>query len=654
MFTIDLLTGKPLLLTTTISGGTSSSGSTYQQENVYADLPAPSSVSGQIYVVRSSTGTFLPNRKSSGFYFSNGSTWSNLGETVEYFKSTNFQVYDSVDNTKGLKFVTSGITTNNFRNITIQNSSGIMAYLSDVNLKLDISLFNTFTGTTLPNNYYNKTQINSYTGKTNIILNQKANLSGATFIGNITALNLSGTNTGDQYLSVGHYGTVAPSFINNWDRTVTIEPTQALLRSDSNHLTPIKLYNVPEATLTLVDEGTSNLIYIIYTGGTAQYWVSTDINTQSGSDKILLYVMWLQDLEVHSVPQEGIGLGLVNKINNRIINTEPYKLTSQGGFVISEVSTPSARTITVSGAIVYKGTVPEVVNDYNSSTDRLTKVIKESTGYTYSTGSTVYDNLNYNPYTGGETSLGNNKWGYRLYFRSIGDINEVFYMESPNYYQSEEEARLASVIGRMDLPQLLLLHCLPVGRSIIKFEASSGITEQFKQSSGYYISPTPNHYDLPSISLIWNNSNHKSIGSGEFIAGFTTGNTPTQFLKSQFLTITGKTITIPSTVNNIIGSTGITSTMLNKTIIKIQGSVSGNTIITKLPNIVAGEDGQIIILKGCSNTNLVTLQSETNLTGSKLKLDNGINFTLGLGDNIELYYDTTDGYWYEISRKKNS
>jgi hypothetical protein len=61
MFTIDLLTGKPLLLTTTISGGTSSSGSTYQQVNTYADLPAPSTVSGQIYVVRSSTGIFLPN-----------------------------------------------------------------------------------------------------------------------------------------------------------------------------------------------------------------------------------------------------------------------------------------------------------------------------------------------------------------------------------------------------------------------------------------------------------------------------------------------------------------------------------------------------------------------------------------------------------------
>ena len=39
--------------------------------------------------------------------------------------------------------------------------------------KLDTSIFNTFTGTTLPNNYYNKTEINSYTGTTATAIGNK-------------------------------------------------------------------------------------------------------------------------------------------------------------------------------------------------------------------------------------------------------------------------------------------------------------------------------------------------------------------------------------------------------------------------------------------------------------------------------------------------
>ena len=108
----------------------------------------------------------------------------------------------------------------------------------------------------------------------------------------------------------------------------------------------------------------------------------------------------------------------------------------------------------------------------------------------------------------------------------------------------------------------------------------------------------------------------------------------------------------PSTVYNILPNSGITAPMLSDMIIRISGATIG-MIVTSLPNIAAGSNGQVIILKGNSDTHTVTLQSESNLTGSKLKLDGGINFTLGLGDILQLYYDSVDGYWYEISRKNN-
>ena len=213
IFTVDLLSGNLYLFSGDFngSGSTPTSGSTYTQVNLYSDLPSPVSASGQIYLVRTGSGTFGVNRKSSGLYFSIGSAWKYLADTPDFFKSNNFQVYDSVDNTKGIKFTTSGITSGIFRNIKFQNSDGIVAYLTDLNTKVDVSVFNgyngttapliyltktsfntytgttapsqfasksfisTYTGTTVPNTYYNKTQINTYTGETAIVIGNKQN-----------------------------------------------------------------------------------------------------------------------------------------------------------------------------------------------------------------------------------------------------------------------------------------------------------------------------------------------------------------------------------------------------------------------------------------------------------------------------------------------
>jgi hypothetical protein len=101
-----------------------------------------------------------------------------------------------------------------------------------------------------------------------------------------------------------------------------------------------------------------------------------------------------------------------------------------------------------------------------------------------------------------------------------------------------------------------------------------------------------------------------------------------------------------------VDENGISSSMINYDILRISGN-TGATTITSTPSIALGVDGQKIILKGQSNANSVTFKSESNLSGSKLKLDNGIDFTLGLGDVLELYYDAIDGYWYEIGRKNN-
>jgi hypothetical protein len=155
-FTVDLLTGDIYLFSGDFggSGSTPTSGSTYPQVNDYSALPAAGSHTGQIYVARNGYGTYVLNRKPAGFYFSTGTDWRYLGEApADLLRSDRFQILDSVDSSKGVMFITSGITTGTFPKLKIQNSGGTIAYLANLNTKVNLSAFIDYTGTTAPNTY---------------------------------------------------------------------------------------------------------------------------------------------------------------------------------------------------------------------------------------------------------------------------------------------------------------------------------------------------------------------------------------------------------------------------------------------------------------------------------------------------------------------
>jgi len=175
-FTIDLLTSQIYLFTGDFngSGSTPTSGSTYPQVNIYPDLPPAAGAAGQIYVVRSGYGNYVLNRNPAGLYFSTGAVWRYLGELPkDLLNSTNFQLLDGVDTSKGIEFVTSGISTGVFRQLKVQDSDGTIAYLTDLNAKVDISAFADYTGTTAPNTYLGISDFNTYSGATYLLIQGK-------------------------------------------------------------------------------------------------------------------------------------------------------------------------------------------------------------------------------------------------------------------------------------------------------------------------------------------------------------------------------------------------------------------------------------------------------------------------------------------------
>lgn len=104
----------------------------------------------------------------------------------------------------------------------------------------------------------------------------------------------------------------------------------------------------------------------------------------------------------------------------------------------------------------------------------------------------------------------------------------------------------------------------------------------------------------------------------------------------------------PSADNVIAAATGVTAAMLTKKIIRVAGN-SGNIDITADPQIAAGTDGQIIIIQGTHDTDTVQFD-----TGTGLKLNAAGSFTVGLGDTLQLLYDSGESLWVEISRSNNT
>jgi len=167
-FALDLLSGKVFLFVPDFGTGGTSGGTFngYPEVNTYADLPAAGAYNGKTYLVRTATGAYILDRNESGLYYSNGVTWYRLGDIPSFFSSNNFQIYDGTDNTKGFDFITSGITTGVFRELKIQDKNGTIALLSDLNTKVDLSVFQYFTGTTVPATYLNISNFNTYSGTT--------------------------------------------------------------------------------------------------------------------------------------------------------------------------------------------------------------------------------------------------------------------------------------------------------------------------------------------------------------------------------------------------------------------------------------------------------------------------------------------------------
>lgn len=100
----------------------------------------------------------------------------------------------------------------------------------------------------------------------------------------------------------------------------------------------------------------------------------------------------------------------------------------------------------------------------------------------------------------------------------------------------------------------------------------------------------------------------------------------------------------PSSDATITAAGGITPTHAIMRIVSSGGAVN----ITANPQIVAGSDGQLLIVQGTSDANTVQLDD-----GTGLILEGAVAFVLGANDMIMFAYDSGESAWIEINRSNN-
>lgn len=166
-----------------------------------------------------------------------GLTFS-LFSTGSYSGGVGINISGSEISVNGASLVGNSLswTANTFN---VDPSTGTLA--TALGTKLDITDFNTFTGTTLPNNYYNETEINTYTGATDILIDTKLNTS--TFTGYtattqpvINGAITGGTNVGGgQEVYSGATDRLASfrTFVGSGDTTITTVGDQIVVYGSS-------------------------------------------------------------------------------------------------------------------------------------------------------------------------------------------------------------------------------------------------------------------------------------------------------------------------------------------------------------------------------------------------------------------------------------
>jgi len=257
--------------------------------------------------------------------------------------------------------------------------------------KLDTSVFNTFTGTTLPANYYDKTEINSYTGITNTLIDTKiTKVTGAT-TNNITTFASGGVvqDSGKDFITVVNTVGVATDSHVPTELAVRNAINQAIaaaiiLQGDWNATT-----NSPDLTVTGITTGFAWRVSVSGTTnlGGISLWAVGDMAIKSATGWIRvssqdISAIW-GNIGGNIANQTDLQSALNTKTDTTLFNTYTGTTAPATYQTITDFNTFTGTTLP---ANYYDKTE---INNYTGQTNTLISTKLDTSVFTGYTASTV-------------------------------------------------------------------------------------------------------------------------------------------------------------------------------------------------------------------------------------------------------------------------
>lgn len=290
------------------------------------------------------------------------------------------------------------------------------------------------------------------------------------------------------YLSAGMV--TLPTFVDNGNDTITVGNGEARLFSDPDFIGVISEYTITGGIIAITEPILSNYLVVNYNGGSPIYQIVSNVELINESTIIPVYSLYYDAGEILPLNWDRLGLGLSNKIHQRLVKTRKFERES--GFALSETPT---RIINVSEGTLWYGAVRNAMQDVISNVDVCHFHYHVGGVYTKS-NITQYNNTQYDNGTNLVT-LNNNYYTVNWIYRIIEDSGHIGVVLGDNEYNQLSLALESQ--PRADLPEIVRVGAMLVGRIIVQKSIDTAARIESAFTSSFYTTPINTHNDLAGL-----------------------------------------------------------------------------------------------------------------------------------------------------------
>lgn len=335
--------------------------------STYAELADPTTAPNQLWYVETSTGVWLVNYHSSGWYYSDGTNWILMPDSTTASKTK----YDNRDAT---------LTSTTVKTALDEEDDKVEGHVDG------LSRNHTLSHILLDNSIGTLTHLGSYY---------------------------------DVYSHMYSAGVVdGGELTDNLDGTVNIAAGEALLRptggTPHSSLIPVAFSGVTNIALT---NNATNFIYLDYNSGTPTVAVTTNSTTVNMLDKVAMHVAVREGTKLSHLDVLDQNVDHIARNQIKEYYTEAFK-RKNGGMIISDAGT--LHLSCDGGAFFFQ------LNEYSvpaldtTGTDTFEYYYRDGVGGWIESDQQVIDNLYYDDGTGTLALLNNNKFGVHWIYAIVG------------------------------------------------------------------------------------------------------------------------------------------------------------------------------------------------------------------------------------------